>query len=166
MKRLSVRDAVEIVGAVSIVLTLMFLALEIKQSNDVASYTAARELHDSFNQINLILAGDPTLAELWFRMNSEDANFSQSEQARIEAVARLLFNVWGSVHEAYESNLINEELYESMSKDVFVQMQAAPAAIPIWVEMIKDYPDRQSHPILAPIEARRRAGQATSSPRN
>ena len=83
-------------------------------------------------------------------MNSEDAHFSPSEQARINAVARLLFNVWGSIHEAYESNLINEALYESMSKDVVVQMQAAPAAIPIWVEMIRDYPDRQSHPILAP----------------
>ena len=54
----------EIVGIAMVVLSLMFVAYEIRQSNKIATVSNVNEIYNRFTAVNEALMSDPELARL------------------------------------------------------------------------------------------------------
>ena len=54
----------EILGAVAVFLTLLYLATQIKQTNKMARFETTREIMGQFNACNQLLATDPAVRKV------------------------------------------------------------------------------------------------------
>ena len=68
----------EIVGALAVLLTLVYLATQIKQSNDISRFNASKEIMNQFNQINRLVATDSSIRHLL--MKSGELSVDEREQ--------------------------------------------------------------------------------------
>ena len=60
----------EILGAVAVFLTLLYLATQIKQTNKMARFEATREIMAQFNACNHLCATDATIREVLLKKAS------------------------------------------------------------------------------------------------
>ena len=94
----SLRRPTEILASVAVVVTLIFVVVEIRQNTEVARAASYAESMDGLTQWRLTMASDPELATLW-----EAYNFGgeRSEDFRLNL---LVSTLWGIYENAYYSN--------------------------------------------------------------
>lgn len=68
----------ELIGAVAVVISLLYLASQIRTSNKAARHAASREIMVEYSQIYGQLATNLETAELWLRVCSNDPDLTQS----------------------------------------------------------------------------------------
>ena len=112
----------EMLGAILVIVSLIYLALELRQSNQIARFTAARELMTRFNEINSILLKDQSLREIL----AKKEKLTDDEEEKLYVFADFIMDVWISVQEARNNELIKEEVYLGMTKDVEIVLSRWP----------------------------------------
>ncbi len=112
----------EAVGAVVVVASLVYLALELRQANNIARFNTTQQLQARFNEINAILLTDQSLRELLAKKDTLTAD----EGERLYVFANFIVNVWISVQEARNDDQIDEDLFLSMINDVEVALERWP----------------------------------------
>ncbi len=153
MARRHLRASLEILGALSIVASLLFLAVQVRQENRLARATAAFELVTSWNEWHVLVISDTHTADLVTRLFDPDPELTPAEQAQAASLANWLFNTWWSTSTAYENGLIDEATYLSLSQDVPRAMQLQ-ALLPVWRNLVQTYPAASDAEIFAPLTAR------------
>ena len=85
----------EIVGIVTVVLSLLFVGYEIRQSNKIATVANSNEIYGSFVTMNSALMTDIELANLLIKTGSMNhmSDFTDSELTRISSWAHFLLNI-------------------------------------------------------------------------
>lgn len=134
----------EAIGAVVVIASVVYLALELRQSNDIARFNTTQQLQGRFNEINAILLTDQSLRELLAKNDS----LTRDEEERLYVFANFIINVWISVQEARNDDQIDEELYKSMTNDVHVALERWPKLrhqIELWLTR---YPGVESFQIF------------------
>ena len=81
----------ELTGLAAVVVSVLFLAAQVKQGNEVARATVAYELANMFNDYHDLVIGDPQVADLLVRMTSDTGEFTEVEQRQIQSKANRLF---------------------------------------------------------------------------
>ena len=94
----SLRRPTEILASVAVVVTLIFLVVEIRQNTEVARAASYAESMDGLTQWRLTMAGDSELAALWQAYNFGGAS---PEDFRLDL---LVSTLWGIYENAYYSN--------------------------------------------------------------
>lgn len=84
---LDVGQVIQIAANIGVIAGIVFLALQIRQNNDLLAAQAREALHASRRDINLLIASTPDLAQVIERMNS-DAPLTASESLQVEALQR------------------------------------------------------------------------------
>ena len=51
----------EILGAIAVLVTLVYLANQIRQANDVARFSATKDIMNTYSELNKLLVTDPAL---------------------------------------------------------------------------------------------------------
>ncbi len=82
----------EIVGAFAVVITLLYLAISIRQNSKSISISALRDATALWNQWSEMLASSTDLAEIVARGNLEYTSLSESEALRYGAYIQLFFD--------------------------------------------------------------------------
>jgi len=83
----------EIVGAVSVLATLLYLAKQIKDNSKLLSSTIQDSAMQGYNNINQWAVGDPEIAALTFRMFVEDeSEMTPLESFRLNMIMRIYSN--------------------------------------------------------------------------
>lgn len=145
------RLVLEVVGIISVVISVVFLALQVRQGNQVARATVQYELMSSWNEFHDLIIGDSATAKLLIRMADTTTEFTAAERRQIVSIANRLFNTWTAVHHAYENGLIDRETYESMSSDIPRAIGNFPVAVPIWRTLVETYPISKEWEIFEPL---------------
>ena len=70
----------EILGAIAVVATLIYLAIQLRRNTEATQAGTAQALADSINAANLLLAGDPRLAKLYRTGKFENWDFLSPEE--------------------------------------------------------------------------------------
>ena len=70
----------EILGALAVFVTLVYLASQIKQSNDVSRFNASKDIMNQFNEINKLLATDSTMGRVLLKEGELSADENEQEQ--------------------------------------------------------------------------------------
>ena len=112
----------ELVAAFAVIVTLVFLNIQIRTNNELIRSAAREKTVDDFNQWRNHLASDPELTRIWLSGCAGSDDLSDEEQFRFEQMARtyfLLFRTWhtrGSESGAVEQEEVSSALLASELK--------------------------------------------------
>lgn len=93
----------EFIGAIGVVTTLIYLAIQIRQNTRVTRAASHHAVTDSLNQGNIAVAQDAELAQIWIVGTIDRASLSESERYRLDMLLLSYFHVFDSLF--YSANL-------------------------------------------------------------
>lgn len=91
------KDTAEIVGIAAIFASLVFVGLELRQSNQLARLAALESMASEWNSVNIQFASDDVIAELLAKVTNEGAvpsDFSSSDNSRLQNIFSGLDHHW------------------------------------------------------------------------
>ncbi len=129
------RQLVAAASAVAIVLSLLFVGVELRQANDVAIREVRTQLLAQLAEINKLAIEYPSHAALLIRLSSTKEALSAEEYVRARSYSQLMTHFWASVGAARDSGFLPDEAYEAYTNQVASVFQRYPALAPI----VKEY---------------------------
>ena len=129
----------EIVGAIAVVITLLYLAHEIRQNSRSVAISALRDTTAQWNQWSEMLAGSPDLAEIVVRGNRSDQSLTESETLRYGAYVQAFFDNVESSHSLVLQHRIDKD--EAVVRRIVARRIAQPGFVAWWEGNTADYDD-------------------------
>lgn len=108
----------EILGAVVVLLTLIYLAVQVKRSNEIARFNSSKDLMNQFNAINHLVTTDASLRNTLMK----EGELTADEREQVYNFAMMFCNVWVTVQTAYDNDQIELKLYQAAAKDVLIEL--------------------------------------------
>lgn len=102
----------EFVGAVGVIASLLYLAIQVKQAQRVARAENVREAQAAYSQVFRMLAEDGEVARIYETGCEDPDRLDPVELARFSHMLLLQFLAFVEIHTAFESGLMDAELYE------------------------------------------------------
>lgn len=134
----------EVMGVLAVIASLLFLAYEIRQSNQIARSTITFELGNNISELNEIVWTNPEVAALHVRARDPAYIPTETEAEMLRAEARRFMNVWGTVEIAYRNGHQTRAQFDILLDDVQDVLERLPAAHQIWKRELQKYPDLES----------------------
>jgi len=122
---------------------IIFLSLEIQQSNRIATANTEIEIRNNFSSVNESIYSDPYVSDLLVKLGDHQAILGDSEKLRFGSFIRRMMNVWLAIETAYENDMAPEETYNLIEDDIRGMFGRYPAGLPIWREVYGSYPALQ-----------------------
>ena len=142
----------EVLGAVAVIATLLYLGTQISQTNRIAKSSVARELQQKYSDIYTLIATDSEIRGLVTRLrNTEYVVDSEEEEERLESFCLLIAGVWLSTGVAHAQGQIEENMYQIYCKDVEVKLSKWPGMRAQMKELVKIYPTGAAFEIFTPF---------------
>jgi len=92
----------QIVGASAVLITLIYLAVQLKQNTAVVATSTYESTMTGFNDINVVVASQPALASLLDRGCQSTAALSAEETVQFNFLLRSYMNQWWKLFKLYE----------------------------------------------------------------
>ena len=127
----------EAVGAIAVVVTLAYLAMQIRQNTDATRAASHHAVIEALNQGNLAQARDAELAQIWVSGLKDRGVLTEVERQRFDSLCLAYFHVFDSlwysakVGTAERNLLLSEEkgfVYLMDSSGVYDWWEANPYA--------------------------------------
>ena len=100
----------EFVAAVATIVTLAYLATQIRQNTRAVRATSHQAATDSFNAINTLVAHDPCLARI-YRVGSDGlANLTEDERVQFSFLFLAAFRVFETVYYQSKAGTLEDQL--------------------------------------------------------
>lgn len=143
-KNRSILNILEVLGMVTVILSLLFLAYEINQANKIAMVDSEQAIWENFSAINELIMGNTEYAELMHKMTNEDAEFNEGDLEKVRAFVRRMTNVWSAAENSYISGMLTEQTYQLLYDDVRNLLITYPGSRKAWQELLDLYPNLTS----------------------
>ena len=127
----------EVIGAIAVVATLLFIARDIRQNSKALSIAALRDTTAQWNQWSDMIAGSSDLADIVAKGNVSYASLSAAEQLRYGAYVQSFFdNV-----ESYRSLVIDHNIDKNLNvlNAIASRKIAIPGFAAWWTDNTADY---------------------------
>lgn len=93
----------EFVGAIAVVATLAYLAMQIRQNTGATRAASHHAVTDSLNQGNIAMAQNAELAQIWASGTVDRGSLTESERQRLDMLLLAYFHVFDSLF--YSANV-------------------------------------------------------------
>ncbi len=123
-------------ASVGVIIGLIFLIVEINQSNRIASYAAEHSRRNQFIELNTVRIEN---AEIFAKLQSGDVELSPPERAQALMMARQMTNTWKDAEAAYKHGLLSDETFNTALKDIKVTLKESPGSIPFFAYLVDAY---------------------------
>ena len=151
LKKDSLKETFELVGIFAVVVSLLIVAYEVRQSNRIAQATTTYEIGRDVNEFNIMGYTDPQFAEFLLSLADEDAERSAVQNLQIRLLATRFLNLWTVQEKAYQNGLLTEAQFEMTKADVHTVMNAFPVLVNHWAWVLKEQPGLEEFETMAPI---------------
>ena len=142
----------EVVGAITVIATLLYLGTQISQTNRIAKSSVARELQQKYSDIYTLIATDSEIRGLVTRLrNSEYVIDSEEEEEQLESFCLLLLGLWLSTGVAHSQGQIEQNQYQVYCRDVEVKLSKWPGIRTQIETTLRKYPTTGAFEIFKPI---------------
>ena len=138
---------VEVFGAVAILITLFYLATQIRRSNELTRFNSAKEIVNQFNDLNRMVVSDSQLRRVLMKHDE----ISADEREQIYNFTMMFCNVWMSVQAAYDNDQIDYDFYAAGAKDVLIELDRWPNFRSAAEQWLTNYPENKNYSIFKPI---------------
>ena len=149
----------DFVGGVGVVVTLVYLAFQIRQNTRASRAATLLGLTNAW-QDYLFTWASPELVELRTRAEADPTSVSESDYVRLYAYARILFRRFENDYFQYRSGTFSHDAWEGYRQSLAVDVLSSANARAFW---------QQQHSTFAPefiafmntqVESARKIGQA------
>ena len=154
MERNTVRNTIEIIGIFAVVLSLLLVAYEVRQSNRIAQATTTYEIGRDVNQFNELGFSDPEFAAFLVKLRDAEAPHSQTDKMRVRLIANRFLNLWTIQEKAHRNGLLSDAQFAMTKADVVTVMTVFPALMQPWEDVLRDQPLLLEYAVLEPIVER------------
>ena len=123
----------EIVGAVAVFASLIYLAIQIRAQNKESRLGAIFEFTDLYNQINDTITSNSEMADIWKKAISERGlgNLDDAERIRFSSLLQKITRTWENSYYQYNEGRLNERLWQSFNIQIS-EVAACPAYRSWW----------------------------------
>ena len=145
-------SAAETLAALGALVSIAYLAVQIRQSNQIAQSAATNAMQDKYNEFHMLVLSNPDIAELSARLTNPTFNAeSGAEAQQVDCFVNLFFNIYLGIQIAYDRGQIDKDLFEIYRKDVSVALARWPASVPHFIELLNRYPKAKEYLIFKAI---------------
>jgi hypothetical protein len=134
-----------------VLIGIIFLALEIRQSNRIAIASTEISIRDQFKTINELVLANDAVAELLVKAKDANAELSDVEIEKLFSYLYAHINTWMGIEVAYENGMLTDATFEITLDDVRAVLGAYPAMKPIAQEIMDQYPWAKDSPVYGAI---------------
>lgn len=115
----------EILGALVVLLTLAYLARQIRQNTAAIRTQTYEAVMTGFNDLNVHIVSRPQVADLLMRGHFEPTSLGQSEAVQYSFLLRSYANQWLKLFRLYEAGALNAKEWEGFAAEA-AQVFACP----------------------------------------
>ena len=142
----------QIISATAVVASLLYLALQIRSSNQMARSAVVSELQKKYVDFyNVVLANDGLAALLAKITDPEYKADTGPDDQKLETLAILLCSIWYSAQTSFDQGLLDDEAYRIFCEEVHVRLVQWPAMTPYFARIFSGRPAAKLLPIFQPI---------------
>ena len=105
----------ELVGALAVFISLVYLALQIRNQNNEARAAAVHEFSLGFRE-SVAQFGVPETAEVFTRCNNGDESLTEVERLMLMSCMQRNLRVWEEAYGQYRRGRLEEEVWIAMDK--------------------------------------------------
>ncbi len=102
----------EIMGAFLVLITLIYLSIQIRNNTKEVKSENAHRITDSFNQLNLLVASNERLAALWPKGMADYDDLSDPQKISFGFMQLAAFRIYDSLYYQIQRGTGNEQLWE------------------------------------------------------
>jgi len=139
----------EFIGAIGVVITLFYLALQIRHNTRAVRSSMHQDMIESTLRIAESLSDNGDVVRIVIKAESDYDNLTEEERYRFEAYAERVFGNFESVYYSYRNSMIEEDLWESweasylsdISRDAMRRfwLEERPTHLRDFMEFVDDY---------------------------
>ena len=105
----------ELVAAIAVVISLLFVGIEISRNNSIQRQQATRSLSRDWSDV-IASFQDPELACLFIRLGNDRAKLTAQEATQIEAVIWRIYKVYEEFHYQHGQGMIDESVWRGFKQ--------------------------------------------------
>ena len=135
----------ELIGALAVVATVAYLAVQMRQNTKATDSAVLQGIFDNLHALQLALSQDPDLARLVIKANQEYESLTPEEALRFGSFVNNFMSIWASFLLQHQRSFVDAELWQSWDAS-FRKVFQAPGFQRVW-ELEKDtwYADFRRH---------------------
>jgi hypothetical protein len=103
----------EVVGAIAVVFSLIYVGLEIRQNTKTSHAISVRDTVSSFNELGYQIAGNPSLLKIYIKINTGVSikTLDDEESALAELLLRTILNIVNSEYTQFKLGVVDSETW-------------------------------------------------------
>ncbi len=137
---------------IGVIAGILFLAVEIRQSNHIAIASTEIAVRTSLASTNESLYLDSDFAELIVKIGDVDAELTPAEEWRVYQYIVQGLNIWLAIETAYANGMLPQETYGVIEDDMRLDMKNFPKTIPIYRQAFENYPSLSTTDVFRLLE--------------
>jgi len=142
----------ELVGGVAVIATLIYLAVQVKQSTAAMRSVTHQTQVDSQVAVNSSIANDPALAALIAKANEDYSVLEPSEEIRLQFLFINYFNLWHSGFWNHRDQLLPEHAWVLWDNGMAMVLHSQMASRQVWITVDRMYDAEFRRHVDAAIE--------------
>jgi hypothetical protein len=123
----------QIVGAIAVVLSLIFVGVSIQQNTRAIRLSTAQNFQADFRQHELLTAQAGDLADIMYRTN-QSVEVTPVEAERARAFSSAILRAWANAYYQNENGVLDIELWEGQTRRMARTWARFPAVRTLWAE--------------------------------
>ena len=103
----------ETVGALAVVVSLIYVALQLRSQNKEARISAQQQIAEAFRSV-ISVGNDPRIADLVVKAMDETEKLTDSERFQLLSIHQSFLRVWEQAHYQYSEGRLEQSMWEGM----------------------------------------------------
>ena len=110
----------ELVGSAAVLVTLIYLALQIRQNTHATRAASHHAITDALNQLNLGIANNDAVAQIWLTGMSDRSSLNDLQRERYDALLRAYMHVCDTMYYQAQVGAGDHGLWEAEERYIGV----------------------------------------------
>ena len=146
----------EIIGALAVLATLLYLASQIRQTNEISRFGTAKDIFYKIDSLNDRLIADPGLSTALLTTEA----LTKEQEDKLYSWAACWANSWLICQSAYDNGLVDDGFFKTAKKDVSVEINRWRNFRPFLIRFLDNYPEFRDKDIFDDLKERGRQNEA------
>lgn len=108
----------ELVGGVAVIVTLVYLAVQLRQYALGMNSATFHSIMQGFNHLNTMFVNDPTLAETYERGMADPASLTAAERRQYVWLTRCYVNIYENLYQQFARGACPEEYWVRYAREL------------------------------------------------
>ena len=120
----------EIIGALAVVASLIYLSIQIRNQNKESKVASVHEINEAYRAITAEMM-KPEIAAVWAKAQNGFGNLDETEKLQVISFALVCFRFFEEAYYQFKANRLDDHIWEGMSAQITLLM-GSESFVEIW----------------------------------